>query len=607
MANDTNLKVDGLEYGDIRSNLEQYLKGQSTFSDYNFESSGISNLLDLLAYNTYYNSFYTNMASAESFLSTAQKRSSVTALADTLGYVPRSATSANLPGTITVTPTGTPATVSVPYGTKFKASIDGVSYVFSVSESLVITPTLGVYSLSNVTLKEGTYTSEQYLYDASNPEKKIIINNANDDTSTLRVRVVNSSTDSTVRSFTLASSIISVDSSSLVYYIKEIDGGKFELAFGSGSLGQSLDDGNIVYLDYIVTKGAAGNGILNVTLEDDIVGVSAATFAATEFSSGGERVESLDSIKFNAPKAYASQNRAVTAEDYSALVSQQANVSSVLVWGGEDNDPPAYGKVFIAIRPSVGEVLTPTEKQIIIQNIINPKKVLTVSTEIVDPEYIYLTLAITANFDPDQTIATEASLKDTIADTAISYNANNLNKFSRYFRYSELSRAIDTSERSILSSDLTVRMRKEFDVQLNSSAKYTISFSNAINSTTQNRPITHPYNVGNQVSSNTFSYGGFSNCFLEDNGGLIRIFRVNEAGDAIGVAQNVGTINYVSGQIVLDDFQPTAIGDGGVTLRITAVPQNKDVLPLRGQIVAIKDTDISVSLVNDKTISLVNR
>ena len=177
MANDTNLKVDGLEYGDIRSNLEQYLKGQSTFSDYNFESSGISNLLDLLAYNTYYNSFYTNMASAESFLSTAQKRSSVTALADTLGYVPRSATSANLPGTITVTPTGTPATVSVPYGTKFKASIDGVSYVFSVSESLVITPTLGVYSLSNVTLKEGTYTSEQYLYDASNPEKKIIINN----------------------------------------------------------------------------------------------------------------------------------------------------------------------------------------------------------------------------------------------------------------------------------------------------------------------------------------------------------------------------------------------------------------------------------------------
>jgi len=607
MANDTNLRVDGLEYGDIRSNLVNYLKGQSQFSDYNFDSSGISSLLDLLAYNTYYNSFYTNMASAESFLSTAQKRSSVTALADSLGYVPRSATAANLSGTLTLVPTSSPASITVPYGTRFKSTLDGQTYIFSVSEALVVTPVSGVYSLSNVILKEGTYTTEAYAYDASDPTRKIIINNANADTSTLNVRVVNSVSDSTVRTFTEATSIINVDATSQVYYLKEIDEGKYEITFGSGSLGQSLDDGNIIYLSYIVTSGASGNGLLNVVLSDAIDGVESATFTATEFSAGGEDAETIDSVKFNAPKSYASQNRAVTAEDYSALVSQQANVSSVLVWGGEDNDPPAYGKVFIAIRPSIGEVLTPTEKQIIIDTVINPKKVLTVSTEIVDPEYIYLTLSITTTFDPDLTISTDASLKETIATTVSNYNENNLNKFSRYFRYSELSRAIDTSERSILSSDLTVRMRKEFDVQLNSSAKYIISFSNAINNTTENRPTTHPYNTGNQISSNSFNYGGFTNCFLEDNGGVIRVFRVNEAGDAIGVAQNIGSINYVTGQIILDDFQPTAIGDGGVTLRITAVPQNKDILPLRGQIVVINDTDVNVSLINDKTISLVNR
>jgi len=606
MANETNLKVDGLEFTQIRLNLLNYLKSQSEFQDYNFEASGLSSLLDLLAYNTYYNSFYVNMASNETFLSTAQKRSSVVSLADTLGYVPRSTTSAKVPGTLTLAPTSSPAFINIPTGTKFTATIDGTVFNYTNTEALTVTPTNGIYSIST-TLTEGRYVTEKYTYSASDPLQKFIINNSNADTSTLKVRVVNSSIDSTVRSFTLASNIISVGPESLVYYLKEIEDNKFQVSFGTGSLGRELDDGNIIYLDYIVSKGATGNGIADLILADSVSGVDAGVFIATAFSSGGENSESVDSVKFNAPKAYAAQNRAVTAEDYSTLVSKQANVSSVLVWGGEDNDPPAYGKVFIAVRPSIGSVLTPTEKQNLISNVINPKKVLTVSTEIVDPEYIYLTINVNTTYDPEKTITTEANLKQIVANTISSYNTNSLNKFSRYFRYSELSRQIDTSERSILSSDLTVRMRKEFDVQLNSSAKYEIAFSNPINATTEGRPASHPYNVGNQITSNSFSYGGFSNCYLEDNAGLIRIFRLNESGDALGVAQNVGSINYTTGKITLDDFQPTAIGDGGVTLRITAVPQNKDILPLRGQIVVINDSDVSITLINDKTVSLVSR
>jgi len=607
MANETNLKVDGLEYSDIRANLLNYLKSQTEFQDYNFEASGLSSLLDLLAYNSYHNAFYTNMAAAESFLSTAQKRSSVVKHANTLGYTPRSTTSAKLPGTLTVTPSGTPAAVNIPYGTLFSTIIDGTTFNFTNTEALTITPTTGVYSLSGITLFEGLPTTEKYTYLESSPNQRFLINNTNADTSTLRVRVVNSLTDSTTRTFVAATSVINLTSESLVYYLSEVEDGKYEVKFGQGTLGKSLDDGNVVYLDYVVSSGASGNGVLNVNLKSSVSGVISATYTATAFSSGGENAESVESVKFNAPKTYASQNRAVTAEDYSALISQQANVSSVLVWGGEDNDPPAYGKVYIAVRPSVGEVLTPTEKQNLISNVINPKKVLTVSTEIVDPEYIFLTLDVVTTYDPEQTISTESNIKEVVANSITLYNSQKLNQFSRYFRYSELSRQIDTSERSILSSDLTVKMRKEFDVQLNSSAKYEINFSNPINSTTEGRPASHPYNVGNQITSNSFSYGGFTNCYLEDNAGLIRIFRLNESGDALGVAQNVGTINYVTGKITLDDFQPTAIGDGGVTLRITAVPANRDILPLRGQIVVINDSDVTVSLVNDKTVSLVNR
>lgn len=607
MANETNLKVDGLEYAEIRQNLTNYLKSQSEFTDYNFEASGLSSLLDLLAYNSYYNAFYTNMAAAESFMATAQKRSSVVKHATTLGYTPRSTTSSILPGTLTVVPNGTPASINIPYGTMFNTTVDGTTYNFVNINSLSITPTNGVYSLSGVQLYEGLATTEKYLFSSSNPNQRFLINNTSVDTSTLTVRVVNSTTDSTSRTFVATSSVINLTNESLVYYLSEVEDGKYEVKFGQGTLGKSLDDGNIVYLDYIVSNGADGNGISNVTLKSSISGIISASFEASEFSSGGQDVESISSIKFNAPKTYTSQNRAVTAEDYSALISQQSNVSSVLVWGGEDNDPPAYGKVYVAIRPTVGEVLTPTEKQNLINNVINPKKVLTVSTEIVDPEYIYLTIDITSNYDPEKTITTESNIKQIISNSVTLYNDEKLNKFSRYFRYSELSRQIDTSEKSILNSDLTVKMRKEFDVQLNSSAKYEINFSNAINATTEGRPVSHPYNVGNQITSNSFSYGGFSNCYLEDNAGLIRIFRLNESGDALGVAQNVGTIDYVTGKITLDDFQPTAIADGSVTLKITAIPANRDILPLRGQIVVINDSDVTVSLVNDKTVSLVNR
>jgi hypothetical protein len=606
MAENTNLKVDGLDFATIRDNLKLYLRSQSQFQDYNIEGSGMSTIIDLLAYNTYYNSVYTNMVASEAFLATAQKRNSVVALAGSLNYTPRSVTSAKMTGTLALTVVGAPASISVPVGTRFEATIDGVVYYFINREPVTVFSTAGVYSQANVTLTEGRLVNEKYTYDILTPNQRFVINNAGVDTSTLQVRVVNSSSDSTTRIYTKSENATALTGSSEVYFLEEIEDGKFEIFFGDNIIGKALSHGNIISLDYVVSVGALGNGVQSVTLNSSISGATAATFTPLDQASGGEDRESVERIKFNAPKAYASQNRAVTSEDYSALILREPNVGSVLVWGGEDNDPPAYGKVFLAIRPKVGEVLTATEKQNLIDGVIKPKKVLTVSAEIVDPEYIYLQLDARINYDPDQTILAESNIRQIVLDTITSYNDDDLNQFSKFFRYSKLSRLIDTCERSIQSSTLTIRLRKEIDVQLNSSARYTINFSNPINDVTRGRPSIHPFGVQNQITSNEFSYGGFNRCFLEDNNGIIRIYRIS-GNDNVGVSQNVGTINYDTGVIVLNDFRPTAFLDGGVTLKIIATPKDKDILPLRGQIVNILDDDIDVTLINDKNISLVRR
>ena len=241
-----------------------------------------------------------------------------------------------------------------------------------------------------------------------------------------------------------------------------------------------------------------------------------------------------------------------------------------------------------------------------INTVIKPKKVLTVSVDIVDPEYIYLLIDVDVKYDSDSTILTSGAIKTLVDQTIQTYNDNEINEFSKYFRFSKLSRLIDLSERSILNSDLSVRIRKETNVQLGVGARYVINFSNAINSTTSGRPASHPYGTGNQLTSNAFTILGFSNCFIEDNNGIIRIYRILN-GENIAVLANAGTINYTTGQVILTSFSPSAFADGGTSLKLTAVPAEKDILPLRNQIIRIRDADITITMIADNTINLVNR
>ena len=284
----------------------------------------------------------------------------------------------------------------------------------------------------------------------------------------------------------------------------------------------------------------------------------------------------------------------------------QATVNSVVVWGGEDNDPPTYGKVFIAIKPTTGSVLTATEKLNLISSVINPKKILTVQTEIVDPEYIYIIITTTVKYDAKKTSLSSDTISNLVVDTIKAYNDSDIDTFGTYFRYSKLSRLIDMSEKSILSNVLVAEMRKEIAVQLGIGTRYEINFSNAIDNSTNGRPTTSAYGVGNKLTSNAFTLGGFSNCFLDDNNGIIRIYRVLGL-DKIAVSVDAGSINYTTGKIILTNFAPTSFNDGTTALKLNAVPQNKDILPLRSQIISIRDADISISMIDDNSISLVSR
>ena len=605
MAIDNNLRVDELSFEGIKTNFKRYLQAQDQFRDYNFDGAGMSVLLDMLAYNTYYNSFYLNMVASEAFLTTAQKRNSVINLASSLNYVPRSTTSASITGTLLLTVANAPTSVTIPEFTEFNGSIDGVSYKFLNVNSKTIFSSAGVFS-DSITLKEGTLITTRYTVVSADADQRFLIPNSKIDTTTLNVTVLNSAVDSTTRTFTPSENLVELDSTSLVYFIQETEDGLYELKFGDDIFGTALDNGNILVIRYLVSNGALANDINALTYSDTITNVTAATFTAADPATGGSARETVAQIKFNAPKSYEAQNRAVTAEDYKALLLSQATVDSVVVWGGEDNDPPTYGKVFIAIKPTTGLVLTATEKLNLISSVINPKKILTVQTEIVDPEYIYIKIEATIKYDAKKTSLSSDTISNLVSDTIKAYNDSDIDKFGTYFRYSKLSRLIDVSERSILSNVLIAEMQKEIDVQLGVGTRYEISFSNAIDDATDGRPTTQSFGVGNKITSNAFTLGGFSNCFLEDNNGIIRIYR--ELGvENVAVSVNAGSINYVTGKIILTNFAPTAFNDGGTTLKITATPQDKDILPLRNQIIAIRDADISITMVDDNSISLVSR
>ena len=598
----TNLRISELDFDTIKTNLKTYLQAQSEFTDYDFEGSGLSILLDVLAYNTHYNAYLANMLANEMFLDSAVKRSSVVSIAKHLGYTPRSVTGSTAKLNLTVNaPTGTPASLTLDRYTSFSTTINGVPYSFLNTEPYTIQPSGGVYSFSNIPVKEGKILEFNYTVGTPGTEEKYEIPNSAVDTSTMLVTVQNSSTDSTVTAFTLATDITSVTNTSNVYFIEENTLGNYQIYFGDGIIGKKLTAGNIIRIQYLVSVGSASNVSGSIsqsfTADSTIGGSSSISITTVSNSTGGAEKESIASIKFNAPRSNLSKNRAVTKSDYSAIIkAQYSQVESISVWGGEENTPPTYGKVFISLKPFSGFTIDDNVKTDIKNTILKERQVLTVIPEFIDPDYIYSNLIININYNKNLTTLSASQISNLARTTITNYFNNELQQFERPFYYSQFLENLNSINDSVLSVLAELKLQKRIAPVLNVSNAYIdankLKFNNRL----------HP---GELQSTRFFVVrdGVTITARLKDvpstmppdyNGtGTVRLYNVNDDTD-LG---SVGTINYASGEVLITNIVPVGFPNNQFDIAITCGVQeaNYNILAARNQIVVLDDNTEFVS------------
>jgi hypothetical protein len=518
MANiDAKLKVSELDFEAIKTNLKTFLKSQSEFTDYNFEGAGLSILLDVLAYNTHYMGYYLNMVANEMFIDTAVNRQSVVSHAKLLGYVPRSrvASQATINVAFQEVSGGSNSAMSLPRFTRFASSSkDGVNYIFVNPEQQIATINAGGYfNFTNVKVKEGQPISYTFAFDEStNAKQMFVLPDAGIDTSTIRVQVQASAFNSTLETFELAENATEVTSTAAVYYLEENRDGKYQIYFGDDIIGKKLTDGNIVIVSYIITTGSAANGIRSFKLADTVKAGSTANVVLVSESSSGRLEEDIDAIKFSAPKSFIAQNRAVTKNDYISLINKNyPYFDSVTVWGGEENEPPQYGKIFFSVKPRGDYEVTTTEVEYVKENVIKPVSILTVTPEYVDPDYNYINLKSVVTFDPRKTTKTVGDIKSAVYSAIATYSNQNFNTFNSSFKISRLIRAIDDADPSIINNIITVIIEKRFRPTLGTAGNYTLNF---------NAPLSRGTSITRLVSEPSFTvYDDLEilrECFLEE-------------------------------------------------------------------------------------------
>ena len=590
----TKLQVTELDFDDIKSNLKTYMKNQSEFSDYNFEGSAISTLIDLLAYNTHYLGMNANMAINEAYLDTATLRSSVISHAKTLGYTPRSARSPVAYLDVTIN-NSTLTSITVAKGTKFTTQIDDTTYSFVVNETQTVTPINGVLRFNNLAIYEGSLVTAKYTVDNSNLEKKYLLTDNRADTTTLKVSVQNSASDTSTQVYTLATDISQVTATSNVYFLQEVDNGKFEVYFGDDVVGKKVQDGNIVILEYVVTNKGAANGA-KVFSGTSVGGETNITIATTSAASGGAEPETIQSIKYNAPLDFASQGRAVTTDDYKVIIPQvYADTKAIQVWGGEDNDPPIYGQVFVSIKTTSGVNLTQAQKDTI-ATALDKYNIASVRPTIVDPEITKIKMTTNFKFDANVTTKTSSDLETLIRATISNYNTSDLEKFDGVFRFSKMSRLIDGTDTSILSNITTIKMQKTIVPQLNTLAKYELKFSNAL----YNPHSGHNSAMGGITSSTGFTLAGETGeHFLDDDGaGNLRAYTLVGGTTRTYLGTNIGTIDYATGLMTLSSINITGSTEtAGIT--VTTTPSSNDIVPVRNQLLEIDLANLKVTGEND--------
>jgi hypothetical protein len=616
------VNFSNLDFDQIKTSIKDYLRANSNFTDYDFEGSNLSTIIDALAYNTYITSYNANMVSNEVFIDSATLRENVVSLARNIGYVPRSRKSSVAKVSFSVDVSNTTAiTVTLKAGAVLTSRSTGVNktrnFIFSIPNDITVpVDSTGVAQFNNIEVYEGTYITQTFTVDTSNPNQKFILPNSGIDTDLIRVVVRDTEGSTVTRKFELFNSLFDVTGSTRSYFIQEISQERYELLFGDGIFGTKLDNQNYIEASYITSNGADANNITNFTFIGNLISNNGASISSgvsivytDQVSGGGKSIESVESIRKYAPQIYASQNRAVTANDYEALIPQiYPEAESVSAFGGEDLTPPSFGKVFISIKPYNGVFLSSDIKSNLKQQI-KKYSVAGIQTEIVDLKYLYV--------EPDCEVYYNTNLapspsfvQDLVTQNIAKYSdSSELNQFGARFKYSKFQKVIDSSHESITSNITTIGMRRDMGVELNTFTEYEICFGNQFN--VKNHGHAAVFNgtlVGYNIKSSGFSVSGISGTvYLGDRPsgnlkqGTLFLFKLNSPTEPIIVKQNVGTIDYIKGEIKLNPINiiSTIVNRNSPLVEISAYPYSNDVIGLQDLYLQLDVNNTTVDVIVD--------
>jgi hypothetical protein len=576
------LRVQELDFDTIKDNLKEFMRGKPEFSDYDFEGSGISALLNVLAYNTHYMAVLANMQMNELFLDTATKRTTAALHASRMGYVPRSIKSPIAKVNLEIfTGNDSPATLTIGKGAVFTTSLSGDTYQFITTDAYTIPRSNdGRYVFENLSIREGSLKTFRFQYLASNPIR-FIIPSRNADISTLKVRVQVSSSNTSTAIYNLNTSIVDNSKDSQVYYLRLNQAGYYEVLFGDDIISKAIQDGNIVILEYVETNGISANGVSSFTFSDNVQGYSSNIVTTVMAAIGGDKEESADEIKISARSSLLTQNRAVVESDYETMVQEIYPADSISVWGGERNDPPIYGKVFVSVKPTGGGTLTESTKEFLANNL-QRKNILTVSPVFVDPSYTFIGIESKVYFDSTLTDNSPNTIKTLAIMKIVEFANSNLGKFGNTFRYSKLTQAIDSADTSILSNITNVNLYKYVSLSYLKSLAQTIEFGNAI--------------TPGSISSDAFYCSGIQYpLYFDDVDGVIRVYYKDVGAKKIFL-NNAGSVDYTTGKITISNILSLTSLD---SIKIWTSPKENDILTTRNNILMLIDSDINVSTIAD--------
>ena len=571
------INISDLDFDDIKTNLKNYLKGQDQFTDYDFDGSGISILLDILAYNTHYNAMYTNLAINEMFLDSASKRDSVVSIANNYGYLPVSTTAAKaVINMIVAKGTSTTNTISIAKYTPFTSTVSGVDYNFYTINESIGNLTGNNYIFANMPIYEGTPVTEKFTVFLNS---NIILQNTGIDTTSIKVTVQNIATSFSSSVYTYSEKIVGLNPSSEVYFIKEVEGGLYQIYFGKDNLGKEPGIGSVVTVEYIVTNGSSANGLALFTYGGSVL-PNIPVITIVSVATGGREAETIDEIKYNVSHKYKIQDRAVTAADYVDIIkTAYPDIDAINCWGGDTMSPPVYGTIYIAIKPQSSLFLTSSDKNYIIESIIKPKSMLGITPILVDPIYTSIQLNTTVFYNPNLTNKSSDQLVALVNQAIIDYNDTYLQKFDGILRYSRLIRAIDDADGSIINNITTVQLRRIVEVIFNKSTKYTIDIANQIylSGVPEQSIMTNGFYIDDTLTPHYID---------DDAAGNLRLFYYNAQDyHKVFINLKIGTVDYINGKLAINNLTITGVVESD--LEIIVKPQSNDILSKHNQIVNI--------------------